>query len=183
MTFCCCFGFRWVPNFGDHHNYSCLSCFDYWWCVLYTLPREWYSCIGHAPRMHTRCTFAAHILTLDMFCIHFCELSLFMPFSTYNMFLCPCNALGLYHVSSSFACHVYLILCKIVSLRCFIFCFSFIFSFILHPSCIIFYPCSYLIFFPSFLLSHLSIRDKKWESILESILFVSLFLYDSCTHS
>ena len=43
---------------------------------------------------------------------------------------------------------------------------SFIFLFILHPSCIIFYPCSYLIFFPSFLLIHLSIRDKKAESIL-----------------
>ena len=31
------------------------------------------------------------------------------------------------------------------------------------------YPCSYLIFFPSFLLIHLSIHDKKEESILESI--------------
>ena len=38
---------------------------------------------------------------------------------------------------------------------------SFIFSLILHPLCIIFYPCSYLIFFPPFLLIHLSIRDKK----------------------
>ena len=42
---------------------------------------------------------------------------------------------------------------------------SFVFSFILHPSCIIFYPCSYLIFFPSFLLLHLPIRDKKGENI------------------
>ena len=40
-----------------------------------------------------------------------------------------------------------------------------IFSFILHLSCIIFYPCSYLLFFPSFLLIHLSICDKKRESI------------------
>ena len=31
----------------------------------------------------------------------------------------------------------------------------------LHPSCIIFYPCSYLLFFPFFLLIHLSIHDKK----------------------
>ena len=27
-----------------------------------------YSCIGHASHMHTRCTFDAHTLTLDMFC-------------------------------------------------------------------------------------------------------------------
>ena len=47
----------------------------------------------------------------------------------------------------------------------FVFCLSFIFSFILHPSCIIFYPCSYLIFFPFFFLIHLSIHDKKGESI------------------
>ena len=30
----------------------------------------------------------------------------------------------------------------------FVFGLSFIFSFILHPSCIIFYPCLYLLFFP-----------------------------------
>ena len=46
------FRLRWVPNFGDHHNYSCLSCFDHWWCVLYTFPREClfmhWSCISNA---------------------------------------------------------------------------------------------------------------------------------------
>ena len=47
------------------------------------------------------------------------------------------SCLGLHHVPSSLACHVYFMLCSIVSLRCFIFCLSFIFSFILHPSCII----------------------------------------------
>ena len=31
-------------------------------------PVSAYSCIGHASHMHTRCTFAVHILTLDMFC-------------------------------------------------------------------------------------------------------------------
>ena len=37
--------------------------------VFYTLcPVSAYSCIGHASHMHTRCTFAAHTLTLDMFC-------------------------------------------------------------------------------------------------------------------
>ena len=38
---------------------------------------------------------------------------------------------------------------------------NFIFSFILHPSYIIFYPCSYLLFIPFFPLIHLSICDKK----------------------
>ena len=61
--------------------------------MLYTLcPVSACSCIDHAPHMHTRCTFATHTLTLDMFCIHLCQLSLFRPFSTYNMFLCPCHA-------------------------------------------------------------------------------------------
>ena len=50
----------------------------------------------------------------------------------------------------------------------FVFRLSFIFSFILHHSCIISYPCSYLLSFPSFLLINLSIRDKKGESIPES---------------
>ena len=27
-----------------------------------------YSCIGHATHMHTRCTFVAHTLTLDILC-------------------------------------------------------------------------------------------------------------------
>ena len=37
--------------------------------VFYTLCLvSTYSCIGHASHMHTRCTFAAHTLTLDMLC-------------------------------------------------------------------------------------------------------------------
>ena len=67
----------------------------------------------------------------------------------------PC--LGLYFVPSSLACHVYLMLYSIMSLRCFIFCLSFIFSYILHPpppSCIIFYSCSFsLLPFDSFVYS------------------------------
>ena len=85
------------------------------------------------------------------------------------------SCLVLYFIPSSLACHVYFMLCSIVSLRCFIFCLSFILSFILHPSCIIFYPCSYLFFFPSFLLIHLSICDKNGESILECIV-ISIWL-------
>ena len=162
MVFFHPFRLQLEPNFGVYLIYTCLTCFDHWMHVLHTFPHE---CL----LMHCTCTLDVHTLSLDMFCFHSRQLSLFRPFSTYNMFLCPYNALGLYHVSSSFACHIYLILCNIVSLRCFIFCFSFIFSFILHPSCIIFYPCSYLIFFPSFHLIVLSIRDKKGKSISMSI--------------
>ena len=62
-------------------------------CVFYTpWPLSACSCIGYASHMHTRCTFAAHTLTLDMFCIHSCQLSLFRSFSTYSMFLCLCHA-------------------------------------------------------------------------------------------
>ena len=42
-------------------------------CVFYTLfPMSAYLCIGHASHMHTSCTFATHILTLDMFYTHLC---------------------------------------------------------------------------------------------------------------
>ena len=93
------------------------------------------------------------------------------------MFLCLCHALvytlsmsclGLYFVSSSLTCHVYFMFCSIF-LNVFVFRLNFIFSFILHPSCIIFYPCSYLLFFPSFLLFHMSLCDKDGESIPKSI--------------
>ena len=84
------------------------------------------------------------------------------------------SCLGIYHVPSCLACYVYSMLCSIF-FWCFIFYLSFIFSFILHPLCIIFYPCSYLIFFPSFLLIHLSIHDKKGESIPVSIV-ISIWL-------
>ena len=42
-------------------------------CVFYTLfPLSACLCIGYASHMHTRCTFDAHTLTLDMFCVHSC---------------------------------------------------------------------------------------------------------------
>ena len=82
------------------------------------------------------------------------------------MFFCLCHALGYNFFPSSLACHVYFMLCSIF-LDVFVFHLSFIFSFILHPSCIIFYHCSYLLFFSSFLLICLSIHDKKGESARE----------------
>ena len=44
------------------------------------------------------------------------------------------------------------------------------------------YPCSYLLFFSSFLLIHLSIHDKKGESILESISGVYRHFYMTQEH-
>ena len=133
-------------------------------CVVYThCPVSACSCIGHASHMHTKFTFAAHTVTLDMFCIHSCYLHLFRHFSTYNMFLYLCHALvyTLFHHLQ----HVMFTLC-------FIF-LSFILASFSHSSCTShassFTPV-HTFFFPSFLLIHLSIRDKKGESTLESIL-------------
>ena len=88
------------------------------------------------------------------------------------------SCLGLYHIPSSLAYHVYFILCSIF-LDVFGFRLSFIFLFILHPSCIIFYPCSYLLFFPFFLLIHLSIHDKKEEYTGE---YTGVFRHFYMTH-
>ena len=93
------------------------------------------------------------------------------------MFLCLCHALvyTLFH----HPWHVMFTLCFVAFFKdVFVFLLSFIFSFILHPSCIIFYPCSYLLFFPYFLLIHLFICDKKWESIPECII---IFIWLLCT--
>ena len=46
-----------------------------------------YSCIGHASHMHSRCTFAARILTLDMFCT---SLMLVKSFQTFQHLICSC---------------------------------------------------------------------------------------------
>ena len=58
-------------------------------------------------------------------------------------------------------CMLYLLYALQHFLNVFVFHLNFIFSFILHPSYIIFYPCSYLLFIPFFPLIHLSICDKK----------------------
>ena len=123
------------------------------------------SCIAQAHQMHL----VAHTLTFDMFLHSLMLIWSFQTFQHIQHVLVSMSCLGLYHVLSSLACLVYFILCSIVSSRCFILCLSFIFSFILHLPCIICYPCSYLLFFPSLLLIHLSIRDKKGESIPGSI--------------
>ena len=128
MAFFSLFWTLMSTNFRDYHDYACLSCIDHWLCVLHTLPVSACSYIGHASHMHNRCTFAAHTLTLDMFCIHSCQLSLFIPFSTYNMFSCLCHALAytlLHHPQ-----HVMFTLCFVAFFR--YFCLLFELHFIIH---------------------------------------------------
>ena len=135
--------------------------------VFYALfPVSAYSCIGHASHMHTRCIFATHTLTLDIFCT---SLMLVKSFQTFQHLTCSC-----FYVMPRFtSCFI------ILSMSCILYalqhvlsclCFSFELHFLIHfctPHAS--YPCLYLLFFPSFLLIVLSIRDKKGESISESI--------------
>ena len=65
------------------------------------------------------------------------------------------------------------------------FCLLFELHFLIHLVPLMHhYPCSYLLFFPSFFLAHLPIPSKKGESILESIpksIVISIWLL--CTFS
>ena len=74
--------------------------------------------------------------------------------------LSPLPCLGLYLVSSFLACHVYLILCSIVFLRCFVFCFE-LHSFVLYPSCII--TLVHIFFLSLFLLGPFVYSCQKGE--------------------
>ena len=68
-----CFGLQWVPNFGDYHDWTCLSCFDHWVCVLHTLTQMCLvipcTCIAYAHHMHAWCT---HLLTCHVFAFQSC---------------------------------------------------------------------------------------------------------------
>ena len=72
MTFWYCFGLQWTPNFGDYHDWTCLSCFDNWLCILHTLTQMCLiipcTCITYAHLKHT-----------------LAQLSIVLHFSTYNM--------------------------------------------------------------------------------------------------
>ena len=89
------------------------------------------------------------------------------------MFLCPCRALVYIFVPSSLAYHVFFMLCSIF-LKLF---FSFVWASFSHSSCTPSHIIT-LVLFPSFLLIHFFIRDKKGESILKCFI-ISIWL--SCT--
>ena len=92
---------------------------------------------------------------------------MFLTWITCVLTLVSLSCFGLHLVPSSLACHIYFILCSIFLG---FFCLSFELHFLIHLAPLMHhYPYSYLIFFPTFLLIHLSICDKKGESILESI--------------
>ena len=96
--------------------------------------------------------------------------------------LLPLSCLGLYLVSSSLACHVLLYALLLCVFKVFCLLFELLFLINLAPL-MHHYPYSYFLFFPSFLLIHLSIRDKKGESILESVMECIVISYDSCAPS
>ena len=131
-------------------------------CVVYTLcPISACSCIGHASHMHTRCTFAAHILTLDMFCIHSHQLILFRPLAD---IICSCVLVvpwstSLFHHPQ----HIMFSLCFVAFFKI-CFCLLFELHFLIHLAPLTHhYPCSHLLLFLSVLLIHFSICDKKWR--------------------
>ena len=88
------------------------------------------------------------------------------------------SCLGLYHVPSSLACHVYFMLYSIFFKDVFVFHLSFIFSFILHPSCI-------LSLFISYLLSLLPLDSfvYSWQKVREYIgEYTGVFCHFYMTH-
>ena len=92
--------------------------------------------------------------------------------------LLPLSCIGLYLVSSSQ--HVMFILCFVA----FYFVLGFELHFLIHFAPLMHhYLCSYLHLLPLFLLDHLSIRDKKGESILQRVYQrVLSLLYGSYAH-
>ena len=70
MAFWCCFGLQWVPNFGDYHDWTCVSSCDHWLCVLHTLTQMClvmpYTCITYAHHMHT---WSTHLNNCQLSCI------------------------------------------------------------------------------------------------------------------
>ena len=133
MVFFHPFRLQLEPNFGVYLIYTCLTCFDHWMHVLHTFPHE---CL----LMHCTCTLDVHTLSLDMFCFHSRQLSLFRPFSTYNMFLCHCYArlffiLGILFFSI-FACFwTNLHLIKFVAILCMVCVFAHYCRFLLIRQC------------------------------------------------
>ena len=97
--------------------------------VFYTLfPLSACSCISHASHMHTRCTFAAHTLTLDMFCT---SLMLVKSFQIFQHLTCSC----VFVIPRFTSCSIILSMTCIFYtlqhvLRCL--CFSFELYFLIH---------------------------------------------------
>ena len=119
-------------------------------CFMHSAP--WV--LIHALAMHLTCTLDA-------------------PCCTHSNTL---SCLGLHHVPLSLACHIFFMLYGIFKD---VFCLMFELHFLIHLAPLMHHllSLSYLLFFPTFLLIHLSIRDKKGECILSS------FLYDPRAHS
>ena len=79
VAFLSWFGLKWFPLFRFTLDWTCLTCFDPWVCVLHTLP----NCASpflamhhlgthHAHHMHTRCT-------------HTCTIAIVLHFGNIHM--------------------------------------------------------------------------------------------------
>ena len=134
--------------------------------VFYTLfPVSAYSCISHASHMHTKCTFAAHTLTFDMFCT---SLMLVKSFYTFQHLTYSCVYLMPRFTSCSI---IFSMSCLLYALQHFFRCFCLLFElhFLIHLASLMHHL---LPLFISYFLSLLSLDSfvyKKGESILESI--------------
>ena len=96
------FSLFWTPMstiffFWDYHVFTCLTCFDYWSCVLRTLSHECFV-------MHLTCTPQAHLMHtlyhLTCFAFYSCYVSLVRPLALKTWFcdlICLSNCyLGLF---------------------------------------------------------------------------------------
>ena len=98
MAFWWCVGLQWVPNLGDYHDWTCLSCSDHWLCVLHTLTQMCLAmpctCITYAYHMYT---WSTHLHNCQLSCISLilhvlalitwlCDI-VYVPFRTLRLFL------------------------------------------------------------------------------------------------
>ena len=91
------------------------------------------SCIAHASHIHTKSTLDVHTLTLDMFCIHSCYLSLFRPLA---LTACPC----VYVCLSISILGQFLLICSSLWTNLYLIKFVFMFVYGLF-ACVVFCNC------------------------------------------
>ena len=108
-----------------------------------------YSCIGHASHMHTRCTFAAHTLTLDMFYI---SLMLVKSCQTFQHLTYSCVYVMPRFTSCSIILSMSCSLCFVAIFFLFILCFCLMFElhFLIHLAPLMHHTLTHIFFsFPS----------------------------------
>ena len=104
-----------------------------------------YSCIGHASHMHTRCTFAAHTLTLDMFYI---SLMLVKSCQTFQHLTYSCVYVMPRFTSCSIILSMSCSLCFVAIFFLFILCFCLMFElhFLIHLAPLMHHTLTHIFF-------------------------------------